>query len=220
MTAINCVVVPGGSAGFLLTDSLAYDRRGNIDGFGAKTITLPHAHCCVASRGEALVAGMAAMVVGRFSDIDQISTMAPAALTTQLREFVDTLILDGEPAKLSIEMVVMGWSPMRKTVEAYLAKSEDDFSFRSVNIYLAPALSAEELINAGIPNTDGGIRFTNLVEDLCRILATQSARRYAADPSRPDDKASLIGGDAILTRIDRSGVHQCKLMRIDPAKGC
>lgn len=233
MTAVNIAIQK--RSVHVMTDGLSYDKDGTIVEVSPKCWALPSLHGAVACMGPCL-AGIvtAAEFTKRFASFDgmiaDLEEAMPRIFTANLSLFSGSGIPD-------LRVYIAGWSESRDRPEAYSiqcippesleywrAKNEEQISKYGVNAVVsdepfklvplddvicnppfADGLTAQRC-GFCVPRKGGLADALDPAVDMVVMLQMQRMRVTSLRPGL--SASSKVGGHALLTTVDRRGVHQ------------
>lgn len=192
MTAINtfrtndCVEIYADTA---ITD---LNKRGEVVGFGAKVIPIPHINGVFACAGHNWLAMVIAGVIAAegYGSFDNLVDRLPNILQDFLAR---DALQAGSLKAASFECVLVGVSESRGEVEAYVMANHSNLGFPAWFM-----MSMATFIHPPVRIGQMG------VEDGLKIM-----QRQREEPCRPSDHAftmHAIGGDAVHVKVTKDGV--------------
>jgi hypothetical protein len=223
MTVINAWAHQKGACAYLLTDGAIYNPFGTITGFASKTCTLPHFGMAIAVTGTLDATAIIARKLKTFSEYDS----AIEGIASVLREaYEEGEFISGcdHPDIDEFRLIIAGWCESKRRPEVFAISSTDEpccpaFTRTTQNILMSPGIAQEDLARAGLLD-DGKIRATDDPADcLTRMIDIQRRTRW-------ESGNFIVGGCAVLTKIDAGGITQRVVRRwadrvdekIDPFK--
>lgn len=197
----------------ILSDAASYDADGLVQGFGVKCFPLPHLRAAIATRGSSLVTSLFAANFGfAFQTFDDLAENGGAIAREWFDSFSE-LMTSGET---EVQMFLVGWSEKEGHPKTFLLQSMADNQFGidpwvfqecDDDVLAAPLPSEADLLAQGLD-----LNMDPAAADACnhglKIMEAQRRMRLGTVTGRHDVSAHIVGGFALLTEIDRDGVHQ------------
>jgi hypothetical protein len=233
MTAVN--IVSQKRAVHIMTDGLSYTKEGTIVDVSPKCWALPALNAAVACMGPSLAnIVMAAEFTKRFRSFDEMIGGLEEAMP---KIFAANLSLFSGSGISDLKVYVAGWSEGRNRPEAYSIKciiSESADYWNAVNEKQIAEHGADTVITnepfklvaledstidppfaAGLSGEQCGFRpvkeghIADTLDPEVDLVVMLQMQRLREEPLRPGLPAtSKVGGHALLTSIDASGIHQ------------
>lgn len=210
MTAIN-VVLRRDSA-VMMTDAAIYSPQGLVLGFGQKAVAIPGMKAVVAVRGAQKITALLAMEMSvTFRSIDQLIAAGDTYFDAIMELIADTLPEGLEEAQI----VVAGWSDAQDRAVGciYCTSDDDGETFRLIDNYaFAPLPDENEFRRLRMQRAEIEHSYRPSEFDPIRhgIPLLEAQRRMKIIPIAADmeEAISIVGGNVLLTEVDRDGVSQ------------
>jgi hypothetical protein len=200
MSAVNIFVLSDGSAGYMLTDSLATEEFGGQILHFPKALAIPHSRTVVALRGHSSFIFSAFALAGKGDDFDTIAA--------EWRQSCEIIVAAAPPSYRNVEFYVMGWSESAKRVRTFWSIADSNFTPQFVEAMVAPGCEPEQVMSHDL---GGPLTWSDPSASLLRITKMQrekAASGYGAYYGR-------IGGIATLTTLTRDRIEQRIVHRWD-----
>lgn len=218
MTAINTLVHE--NVAYMMTDTAAYDGTGRLTAFEDKAFVSARLKAAISISGFCTTSREIEWELREHNSFDQL-----------MREFPDWLrdTYSDLPEERRIRVMLAGWSDEQKRAEIYTLQSKrtttttgtviEPFTVKKGDwVSLQPGPTMDELRAEGI--IAGELKVEDPTKFLTGVIDWQ--RRYHWQ----EDGTHRVGGMAVLTRIDASGISQRVVRRwndqigemIDPSR--
>jgi hypothetical protein len=225
MSAVNTIVTPNGSHGYIVHDGIAIrlDNGKIVSTIHPKATWLPVARIAVGFRGPRQMQSRALAIMGAFRGFDAAVKDIQEALTIGFRVMakrraedvsrarlgLEPLVYDGTVHEGAIEVTIMGWSERDQRVSLCCASSVSAVPFAPVfsSRSIAPAITADQLQRCYWPSK----RDTNLqgfIAALRRVIEAQRENAVAAVRSGSWASAESVGGMVKVMTVTRDGCEE------------
>jgi hypothetical protein len=201
MTCINAYAHT--DAVYFLTDTTSYDRENIVRGFVAKTMTVPHLKMMYAVSGLCTVQFELQQELKEFGSFDDVVNGFPS----RLREAFEagTFDRDPDPLRNGFRLFFGGWSDQHGCPELYALSTHEEpgieaFELTTKDTVCSPGLSKEQMVSFYPRKGEVPVTFLTSMIDHQRRLQFGAERH-------------VIGGHAILTRIDSMSISQTVVRR-------
>lgn len=216
----------------ILTDAAAYDAEGIVKGFGIKCVPLPHLRAALATRGTSLMTSVLAANLGfAFQTFDDMVQNGGAAANEWFEQFSE-LITSGES---EVQVFLAGWSETSDRPRTFILQSManneyglEPWVFHECEdpVFGAPLPDERDLEAQGLDLSIDPSKVDPRRHGL-QIMEAQRLMTLGTLTGGDGKEANIVGGFALLTEIDQSGVRQSVIhrwkqdeigKRIDPHK--
>jgi hypothetical protein len=207
MTAINALKY--GDAAYLLTDTASYLDTGLVVGFSSKTVTLPHLNMALAVSGAVQTQDKIIAALMPFGSFEEVIEEIPALLRGMWEAGAFEVPGEDDPGLDTFRVFMIGHCSNGPGVHALSTQAEpslEPFTWRFKGIIMSPSLSLGLLEERGLYSPTCGYATRDPSELLPLLVDVQ---RSLPRGRKTDDKdVFVIGGAAVLTKIDASGISQ------------
>lgn len=216
----------------ILTDGLSYNSDGVVQGISQKCYAIPTLHAAVSAIG----AGAADLIFWHsfskmFASFDELVS----DLEHRIHEIYDQRRELLEQSEFSdCELYIAGWSAARRRPEAYMMRihspesqaywdksaigtgySSEAFKLQQLDGVVAnPGVEVDDLVAAGLSFDCAADQISEAMSadiDMLHLIEVQRRRKVPLRPGR--DAHYWVGGVALLTSIDATGISQRVLHR-------
>jgi hypothetical protein len=207
----------------VVTDGASYDLDGVLVSIGNKAFTIPHWPGVVTGRGTAVMTPLLAWSLsGMFGTFDDAVAGTEAALPGMIDDFK----LSG----FNVELVIAGWSSLRRAPEAYVIKTTEQMPLNFTdeqrigvsegkyyvpepmrlvklpNLVAGPRLSPEIMIESGFLGIDINDEPSQMIE---RLHSAVECQRHDKNP----DGKCYVGGFVQVSTVTPESTTQRILHR-------
>jgi len=223
MSAI--VILKQSDAIYCLTDAASYTADGVVTGVGKKVSVLPDINMVIATRGPCEANTVFALsFVDQFSSFDDFVANAPEHVRRVYFDYEDFMRRGGHP---DVEFYCFGWSKQRGQPEGYQircgypdSKMYSDmknapkreilnlpFHLHKISDFaIAPGIFSRADLEATQFPAHLKPAGMNPEVDMLHVMEMMRRKPTSRFPDQP--KRILVGGHALLTKVDQHGVQQ------------